>query len=72
MAFGYVLSQFYCMQGECVETIFLECRKCKRKTEIKYNHHEQTITDKQAAKIFKERGWTIKPTLCPSHAGVNL
>lgn len=65
--FGDVLTSFYCMAGECSETIFLECGKCNRKTEIKYNHHEQTITNRQAAKIFRERGWSIRPTRRPRH-----
>lgn len=44
--------------------VFLGCIDCPA-TIKKHYEHLDSVTDEEAGKVFKKRGWTIKPTRCP-------
>ena len=44
--------------------IFVECIKCGFKCDIKLDNIEE-ISNREAMRYFCDKGWTIKPTICP-------
>lgn len=49
--------------------IWVECTTCGRMDAMRDTDYSlRRMTDEQATSIFVERGWSVRPTLCPDHA----
>ncbi|KQO98610.1 hypothetical protein [Leifsonia sp. Leaf264] len=46
---------------------FVECFLCDQRITTHADH----LTDKQIAKEFAKKGWTVGPSRCPEHVGLD-
>lgn len=44
--------------------VFVDCVECGARDTIRVDNLD-AVTDEQATRWFEERGWSVKPTLCP-------
>lgn len=66
----YAFHSWYAMQGESIETVFVECIDCGKRAEHELPVGEH-MTDQAATAYFESKGWSVLPTRCPKHRKQN-
>ena len=45
--------------------VFVDCVRCGKRASIHVEHLDG-VSDAEATRRFNERGWSVRPTLCPT------